>query len=264
MLTLLLIATGGTVYYLFTSVPEGWTRTDAFFAKYQNADLLMMAEQLQNRVITTMGDSEPVSGRAIPPANLADTVAAVEQAESTSHIDHPEQAGDIHADPIVKADGVVGQQVIRLSINEINAWLAVKADSWLQFQGAELPPEVSSPRIWVEDGNPVLGIQITTPEIDKPLSAKFELRLVDDGHLRIQLLETYAGRLRIPHTTIASHLRKLSDKNEDSAAIDGFDQLSAGIVFDPADYMEKLENNRLTGLTFDENFLTITLVPKER
>jgi hypothetical protein len=249
VVALLLAATGGTLAYLYKSNPAGWTRTDAFLSRYQNADLLSMAEHLQNQVITSMGSTQ--TNDAMVPVNI-DTPAP-----DTTTNDNATASGDSTAN----AQGSVDQQVIRLSINEINAWLAVKADSWLQFKGVELPPEVTSPRIWVENGNPVLGVQVNTPEVSRPISATFALRVVDDGHMSVRLLDTRAGQLRIPHSAVASHLKKLSDKNEANPALDGFDQLTRGIVFDPAGYLDKLEDNRITGLTFDEQYMTITIDP---
>jgi len=92
----------------------------------------------------------------------------------------------------------VSTRTLRLSFNQINAWLDRRLDDWLANQGAAMPDGLEDLMLTSKDGDLVLALRARNAQVDQVFSFVFAVNVQPDGRVRLKIKEVLAGTLPMP------------------------------------------------------------------
>ena len=117
-----------------------------------------------------------------------------------------------------RATDGVSRRTLRLSFDQINAWLDRRLDDWLSNQGAEMPAGLESPMLTSESGDLVLSFRARTAQLDQVISVVFGAAVQPDGRVRLRVKQVLGGRLPMPVDRVIGQVaRQLEDSGEASS-----------------------------------------------
>jgi hypothetical protein len=214
-----LMALGGAwAWRLWKRVPAAWTRNQAFLAATDNATLLEMADNLEKRLLAELTDP-----------GLDGTAAG--------NVNQP--------------------RTIHVSMQEVNAWLAVKLPTWAANRGAVLPPEMSGYMVASEGQDLVVAFQYQSPRVTQVISVVIGLDIQPTGQAELSVRHVRGGELPLPPGTVVNQVKKAiaarSAQNSDiNAIIDGR-------PFDPLVDIDAARRLRLLGYRLDADGADVTI-----
>lgn len=101
----------------------------------------------------------------------------------------------------------VFEKTIVLPVDDANIWLATKLEDYLEQQNAQLPPGLSQPRVWIENGDLVLSARAAFEGIDGVINLSLAGQMMDDGKLRLRVTRLRSGKLPLPRGVIVDRIR---------------------------------------------------------
>lgn len=106
------------------------------------------------------------------------------------------------------------RRTVRLTLDEINAWLSEQLPAWAANRGAAIPPGVQDITALVDEGRLILAFLYDTDEMTQVITAVF---VIDpppagaaDAPPRMRLRRVLAGELPIPAWALPRHAAKTS------------------------------------------------------
>ncbi len=105
--------------------------------------------------------------------------------------------------PVGGGDGV---RTVRLPLDQVNAWLAVRLEDYLANQGRSLPAGIGSVMMAGRDGKLVVAAEYTGGPLPQVVSATFGVESPDDGPARVRLERVAAGRRSLPSKWLAERI----------------------------------------------------------
>lgn len=96
---------------------------------------------------------------------------------------------------------------VRMSDDDVNAWLEHRLGSWLENRSMDVPPDFSAPRVRVEGGRVTVGFKSPDPRLPGVLAVEFTPELLDDGSLRAAERSYSMGNLPLPDPQTLGRLR---------------------------------------------------------
>lgn len=221
-----LLLAGAWAYWLWRSTPAYWTRNAALLKSMDNPTLLQLADDLEKRLTADLTDPGPDGA----------------------------------------AEGYLNKsRTISVSLAEINAWLAVKLDTWALNRGVTLPPQMKGPMLAAEGDNLVLAFQYQTPQFSQIVSAFFKLELLPDGQARIKIQSIHGGELPIPADSLVKRLKKFDSAGGRAKHVQIPAPIFDGTTFSPVHEIDATRQIRLVGyrLRPDGADVTIRTEPRE-
>jgi len=238
LLVLLLIAAGGALWlYTRLNTPPGYWRANARFL-----------ERHAPQRLERMG--EAVRDQLIR--------------ELTRSIDRPGSQGG-------------RTRRIRLSTDELNAWLATRLDIWLANQGRSLPEGIGRVMVATQDGRPVLafayhggeasqaanrdGETTAAPRApDEPyiISLGLEPAIESSGQARLRLSAIRLGQLPVPRSWAMARLEQRLEAGGDP---DDAQRVLAILTGEPFDPRFRLDSRaaRVVGIHVHDAAITLTI-----
>lgn len=96
---------------------------------------------------------------------------------------------------------------VRLSTAELNAWLALRLESWAANQGLVLPDQVGRFMVQTSSAGPTLAFQLNQGELHQVVSLDLAVQVDEAGQGQVRLTGLRAGSLPISPQWIAEHLQ---------------------------------------------------------
>lgn len=238
----LLCVAGGVGYWLWQSEPAYVTRTRTFLQSKSHGELEQMASSLENRIARQLSGI----GLGQPTGSPAGTSGA---------------AADAIKGRIAGGTGDVG--TISVSLDEVNAWMAVKLNAWLANQHKTLPDEITEPMVAVRDDKLVLAFRYVSDRLDQVVSLDFTVELQDGQEATIKLLGIRGGKLPLPAGTAAKLMPKTADSDQ-QGVIEKLAKAFDGMSFDPVANIDASRKARVIGLALRPDGLDVTVRVESR
>lgn len=205
------------VWWLYASEPAAYERRRDFVLQTDTAELAAMAQDAENRLAAV------ASGR-LP-------------------------AGVPTFEPVPDgASGREGTTPVRVTFDELNAFLAVRLPVLLAHQGESMPAAVKSLTVWNDGGRPAITVDYDGSELDAVVTATFDVTpLTGDrpgGTLRVAGVRV--GLLPLPWSWVVSAVEGAAGGRLDPAAVQALTSLRDGLAF-PG--VVRLENGRTLRVT---------------
>ena len=185
-------------YALLRAEPSYWKQRRRFLQSHTPQQLMEMGESLERRL-------------------LAGLTGVSTAANSVEALDVADQ----------------GPRVVRISVDEVNAWLDQRLKGWLGNQGHKLPKEVKEPMIAIEDDNLVIAFRYQTKGFDQIVSGFFGIRILEDGQAKVERRGISGGKLPLPAETITQQLSHSDKPSSQTAQAAKLLEAIDGKAFDP-------------------------------
>lgn len=218
----------GVGWWMWTSTPDYWQANQQALASTTREEQERMADDAFNRLTATFTAASNSTSRQ--PGNLH---ASDQQ---TPAGDGAAAAGERDADRTVK-----------LTYQEVNAWLATRLKDWLANQGATLPKEVRDFMVAKEGGNLVVAFEFDTPQLQQVVSLVLDVGMTDEGLMRVGVVRVRGGTLPLP---IEELLQGIRDSSPDAVSPEDIDRLTSaldGQTFEPE---FKIDGSRTARITY--------------
>ncbi|MEE9212741.1 MAG: hypothetical protein V3U29_08820 [Phycisphaeraceae bacterium] len=238
----LLCVAGGVGYWLWQSEPAYVTRTRALLQSKSHGELEQMASSLENRIVSELTSISPTSGTGSSTHSNAAVTATLESRITGD-------AGDV--------------RTISVSLDEVNAWMAVKLNAWLANQHKTLPDEITEPMVAVRDDKLVLAFRYVSDRLDQVVSLDFTVELQDGQEATIKLLGIRGGKLPLPAGTAAKLMPKTADSDQ-QGVIEKLAKAFDGMSFDPVANIDASRKARVIGLALRPDGLDVTVRVESR
>ena len=207
------------VWWLWESQPAAYERRRAFVLQRSEAELEALAEGAERRLAGV------VSGRLPPGVPVFEPV--------------PEGVGAV--------GGAEGSMALRVTFDELNAFLATRLDDYLAHEGERMPAAVKSITVWNDDGRPAVSVDYDGPELAAVVTATLEVTPLPEGAAggRVKLEGVRVGRLPLPWSWVVSTVEGAAGDAVNPAVTAALTSLREGAVF-PG--VVRLENGRAVRL----------------
>ena len=172
--------------WLYHSDPGYWIENQQFLTTTEPKKLKAMARDVESRVLRLQSYQAPNAG--------------VENQTGTSPNDSAPQ------DPSIR--------IMRMTIEQANAWLSTMLPKWLANRRWQMPSQISQPTVHVDDQDLILGFKWDSPEISNVFSIVLGVSHTDDGLISVQRKAIYWGRLPMPYSFFLDHLKKRSSRKQ--------------------------------------------------
>ena len=115
--------------------------------------------------------------------------------------------------PVGEGDGV---RTVRLPLDQVNAWLAVRLEDYLANQGRSLPEGLGGVMLAGRDGKLVAAAEYTGGPASQIISATFAAEPVreDEGPAAVRLEGVAAGRQPLPSRWLADRIAGMDIESE--------------------------------------------------
>jgi len=144
--------------------------------------------------------------------------------------------------PAVEGEPDEPVRTLHVTCDEVNAWIAVKAQAWAAHQNIELPPQIQGSMIAVEDGRLVIAFKVESPQVQKIISAPIDVKIDDTGLAHVRILGLRAGDMNVPLWAIPSGLTNRPD------VASQWQQLQNGVTFTPVRAIDPHHRLRLLAM----------------
>lgn len=176
---LLLVAAVLLVWILFRSEPAFWTKNKAFLASKPPAELRRMAEDLERRIVHDVFNPDNVDdGTGTGPTTGGGTTNSGELTPDTPASPAPARH-------------------VRVSLDEMNAWLAVRAKQWAANRSVSIPEWVSEFAVGTEGDRLILGLK-TKGSVEQVHSMTLGIHVPETGRATVHVASIHSGRLPVP------------------------------------------------------------------
>jgi len=156
-------------------------------------------------------------------------------------------------------------RTLRLSFDQINAWLNVKLEDYLANRNLKLPREVSHIMLAGEEDVLIVAFEYDNGSVSQVMSFRIQPRFATDGRqFQLKLLGVKAGALPLPIKSLRDRVARQSPQagqQMDSVleTLDG--KWLEAVQFHPGDARQNL---RLTGIRINEEGMDLTLQSEPR
>lgn len=222
-----------TLLIMWRSQPGYWKRNQAFLASKSPAELKRMAEDLERRIMHEVFEPEPAAGageNAGPSAALSPDTPARQS----------------------------GVQHVHVSLEEINAWLAMRAPAWAANRGITIPGNVDGMMLTTDQGELVLACR-AKGSVEQVFSMRLNVQIDDAGMARVQVVSLHTGSLPIPQKLVTFGAGRVSPMLEQRTAM-AFD----GITTEAVVRVDSRRKLRLMNFTPGADALDLTLRSEPR
>ena len=185
-------------YGLLKAEPSYWKQRRAFLESHTPEQLMKMAEALERRL-------------------LAGLTGVSTSADSGDRVDGSSGGG---------------ARTVRISTDEVNAWLDQRLGGWLSNQGKKLPKQMREPMIAVADDSLIFAFRYVGQNLDQIVSGIFSIEIQPDRQASVRLRGIRGGNLPLPAGTITHSLAGGDDDSQASQAAKMLEALD-GQSFDP-------------------------------
>lgn len=222
---ILVCALGGYAYRAWQRPPQGWIDTQARLAAMSQRDRQQLAIALENRITREL--------------SFAD-----------QHV-QAMRSGN--------ASGGAETKTLRLTTDEINAWLTERFPGWASNQRAGLPDELRDYRYWVDNGMPVLAAHVQTPSYGQVVSVRLNPEVQPDGRMTAPIDEVRGGQLELPLGQVIEQVSGHMDTLKRQAQLQQALKIFEGEPFEPATTLRDGRRVRLTKLDVTPEHIELTL-----
>lgn len=210
-LSLLAITTiaGAAVLYLLRCEPPHWKAYQAFLRDTPPAQLQRLAAEVQKRLesLVLLADDAILSGET--------RLLAV--------------SGEVdveHYRPVFKT--------LHLSPEEVNAWATEQFREWMTYRGYEMPAELTSPMVAIDNGRLLASFKYESPVWNQVFTVGFRTRFFDDGRAQLQLAEVRAGNLPLPGGNIGAYIRSKAPDTDSARRVSQWLEKLDRVEFKPS------------------------------
>lgn len=156
----------------------------------------------------------------------------------------------------VAAEGEAAEPVrtIHVTCDEINTWIAVKAEAWAAHQNIKLPPQIQGSMVAVEEGRLIVAFKIDTPQMQKVVSAPLDVKLNEAGMAEIKLMGLRAGDMNVPLWAVPGDVGGSNARSKEF-----LERAQQGFVFNPERAIDPNRILRLVGLAITSDGFDLTL-----
>ncbi len=180
---ILLILVIGVAVILLRTEPGFWHLNQQFLQSHTDEQLNAMADNLEARILGALRSKRDQSKIARPAV------------DSTLSDLPPEVPG---AGP--------DSTVVHITFDEVNAWLASRAHQWSTYRGYRVPESVADPMLTADEGRLVAAFRYKSQGFSQVFTTTIDPQFRGDGHARLKLINTTAGKLPIPARGIAAYV----------------------------------------------------------
>ena len=220
---LVITAGGGTVFWLLRSEPAHWKQHQQFLQSVSPQELKAMTRKVDRQMELLVTLSEEL-----------------------------DQASDSQADkPLV--------QKVHVAIEEANVWITEKVEEWLKYRDYDMPSEVTSPMIAMEDGQLLLSFRFDTATFSQIFTAGFDVEFLENGNALLRLQNVSAGRLPLPVDGIGDYIRSKAPDNETARKAAGWLDKLDGVEFKPSLKAGKRHKACIVDYEVTEDGITLTV-----
>ena len=161
----LITALGCWGYYQWENTPTYWTSNQKFLESTQSNEVDQLAMSAENQVL-----------------NLFSMSMEKDQQQT-------------NASPKNKTKNQPIQKKLKLSNEQINAWLDRRLMAWVSNRNFQLPPEINSIMFHPENGAIALAFEYKKNQMQKVVTLLFEIQMLDNGQAMIQLTQLRGNSL---------------------------------------------------------------------
>lgn len=104
--------------------------------------------------------------------------------------------------------------LIRMSVDEINAWLTTELDAWLGYKGYQMPAEIRKPTFALQAGKMMVGFEAEARGVSQVFTSEVGLSIDDDGRAEFRLEGVRAGRLSLPGAVTGAAASAVSGQSD--------------------------------------------------
>ena len=231
----------GVGYWMWNSTPDYWEANQQALASTTREQQERMADDAFNRLTSTFTAARGESRSAGPPAAGA-------------------QSGELQAsaDQATTATEASPDRTVKLTYNEVNAWLATRLEDWLANQGTSLPKEVRDFMIAKEGDNLVAAFQFDTPQLQQVVSLVLDVAMTPEGLMRVAVVRVRGGTLPLP---IEELLQGIREGSPDAVSEEDFDRLAGaldGQTFEPEFKIDGSRTARITHFKMLDDGVEVT------
>ena len=154
---------------------------------------------------------------------------------------------------------VADTETVRLTFEDMNAWLAQRMNGWLNYRGWQLPPEVTQPMVAAEGDLLVFAVKYVGEGMDQVLSIVMDIGVEEDGRCRLRFVRARGGKLSLPAGKILDQL----DLGSYSDQIVYESGSEPSLLFEPVFAIDPNRNTRLVDVEVDAEAVSL-IVRNER
>lgn len=225
ILLVLLAATAFQVRRLYKKTPPHWTRNQEFLKTADQPTLLQLAINLEKRL--------------------------------------PAETSDVGPDGSLEGNFNKPRK-LHLSVDEVNAWLAIKLEMWASNLNLHLPPELSGYMVAIDGDNVVFSFQYETPRISQVVSIIVHPEMLADGRAKFQLVGIRAGELPLPSGLILGMLKNSLPNKGNEKDIEMVNAIMNGEPFAPVRPIDSTRQIRLLNFDLDASGADLTIQTERR
>ncbi len=183
---------GVSVVYRWNQVPDAYVAAGEALEAIPQAERRRMGQHIQSAVVVAS------EGFALDPETR-----------------EPLRRGGPDGDIVPVEPGT--RQVLRIYVNEANAWLSELFPAWAANQQWALPPTLKDLRIAIVDGKLHLMMHHVSEELDQVFTFVTELRIDDQGNAIIERDRVMGGRQSLPWAAVRSAFEQAGASNPTAA-----------------------------------------------
>jgi len=203
------MAGAGTVFWLLRSEPAHWKRHQRFLESTSREELGQMARKVDDQLASLVAAAESLEARKAGEGPL-DTLVATTAPDR----------------PLIEK--------IHLTVEEANVWITEKVEEWLRYRDYDMPSEIGSPMIAMEDGQLLLSFRFDTAAFSQIFTAGFDVDFLENDNALLLLRDVSAGRLPLPVDGVGDYIRsKAPDSHNAQRAARWLDKLDR-VEFKPS------------------------------
>jgi hypothetical protein len=181
ILTAMITATLVWCVYLWKHDPQYWTENRTFLQDTPSQDIDRMAMDAENMVFNLLSTSTSNNGESQTTQTVANNQSSSKSKTTSKTPPSP---------PIEKQ--------IKLSTDQINAWLERRLPAWMSNQNFKLPEEFSHYMFHPENGQATVAFEYNKADMSKVFSLVFSITMLSEGHALVHLRQVRGGSLASP------------------------------------------------------------------
>jgi len=265
-----ILATGGYVWWAWSSEPTHWSENRTFIEQSEGEDLDQLASQFWSKITRMNGYQGGANAASAPTARAA---APTDAADATSTRapagDAPPRSADA-TDPrearLFTDDGLADDAVRSETFTEreINAWLTRMMPDWLANQNIQMPRQIHDPMVALRGDRLIFAFDYAADRINQVVSLHTRLELRPNGKAQLHIDSVTGGRLPLPASELIEKVKAQSRTRGGGDWFGDLYQVLDGQTFDPVWPHPGHEGMqlRLTNLEFGNGKVTLTATPE--
>lgn len=241
---LLVVAAGVGALSRWLAEPQYWQQYEQWLATMPRQELLRLSRSAEQSFVTwLMGPTETVGTGPQQVEAVLDKLAIALEGRR----------------PLVVPGGE--PRTLRLTVEQINAWLATNGRPWLDRHGLYIGGKIRNLMIAFEQRRPVLAFQVQAGSLTQIVSLVTDVTLPDAQTLHFKLNQIRGGTLGVRSGSLADPVRLLEDQlDEEQRSF--LQQLRQGVTTRVPQVLQAAEPEQqiaITQLSIEGDGLQITL-----